>query len=234
MPSDVQFERLVQTSIKSDPKEAVTVVSSTIRSGEVAKWVFDKVFAFSALLFLAPFILVIVIVILIEDGRPVFFRHKRVGKDGKPFHCLKFRTMYRDAPEQLARILATDPVARAEWEANQKLSDDPRITCVGEFFRKTSLDELPQFWNVLRGEMSVVGPRPIVEDEARHYGEHYADYLSVKPGITGLWQVNGRSNTTYPERVAMDCDYVRRRSLKLDLQIILQTVRAVLRREGSV
>ncbi|MEZ5797666.1 MAG: sugar transferase [Paracoccaceae bacterium] len=173
-------------------------------------------------------------IILIEDGRPIFFRHKRVGRNGKPFYCLKFRTMYRNADAQLARILETDPVARSEWEANQKLNDDPRITCIGEFFRKTSLDELPQFWNVLRGDMSVVGPRPIVESEAWHYGADYAAYLSVKPGITGLWQVNGRSNTTYEERVAMDCDYVANRSFWGDIRIIAKTVKVVLIRDGSV
>lgn len=202
--------------------------------GSVAKGVFDRSFAAFALIFFAPMFLISMIIILIEDGRPIFFRHKRVGRNGKTFDCLKFRTMFRDADVQLARLLESDPEARAQWEANQKLNDDPRITCIGEFFRKTSLDELPQFWNVLRGDMSIVGPRPIVEDEAWHYGKDYEAYLSVKPGITGLWQVSGRSNTTYDERVAMDCDYVKNRSFWRDIKIIAKTVRVVLIRDGSV
>jgi exopolysaccharide production protein ExoY len=200
---------------------------------DLAKAVFDRCFAVFALLFFAPFLIIISLVIFLGDGGPILFRHKRVGRDGRIFSCLKFRTMANDAEDRLKAILASDPKARAEWEANQKLEDDPRITCVGEFFRKTSLDELPQFWNVLRGEMSVVGPRPIVADEARHYGEHFEDYLSVRPGVTGLWQVMGRSRTTYDERVAMDVDYVRNRSFRMDLWIILKTVKVMLFRDGA-
>lgn len=200
---------------------------------DVVKAIFDRCFAALALLFFAPFLIAISLVIYFGDGRPVLFRHKRVGRGGKVFDCLKFRTMANDADERLKAILETDPEARAEWEANQKLEDDPRITCVGEFFRKTSLDELPQFWNVLRGEMSVVGPRPIVEKEAHHYGEHYQDYLSVRPGVTGLWQVTGRSRTSYAERVALDSDYVRNRSFRMDLWIILKTIKVMLVRDGA-
>jgi len=203
-------------------------------TGGLAKAIFDKCFAVFALLFFAPFLIVISLVIYLGDGGPVLFRHKRVGRNGKVFDCLKFRTMASDAEERLKAILETDPEARAQWEANQKLEDDPRITCVGEFFRKTSLDELPQFWNVLRGEMSIVGPRPIVEDEAHHYGEHYKDYLSVRPGVTGLWQVMGRSRTTYDERVKMDSDYVRNRNFRMDLWIILKTIKVMLVRDGAM
>lgn len=202
-------------------------------AGDIAKAIFDRVFAAGALLFFAPFFLVIAAVIYLTDRGPVFFGHTRVGRDGKAFKCLKFRTMATDAKERLETILANDPQAQAEWEANQKLENDPRITCVGAFFRKTSLDELPQFWNVLRGEMSIVGPRPIVEDEARHYGKHYDDYLSVKPGVTGLWQVMGRSTTTYSERVSMDVEYIRNRTFRMDLGIILKTIRVMLMRDGA-
>ncbi|MGC9368070.1 MAG: sugar transferase [Paracoccaceae bacterium] len=206
----------------------------TAGAGDLAKAVFDRCFAAFALLFFAPFLIAISLVIYLGDGGPVLFRHKRVGRDGKVFDCLKFRTMASDAEQRLKAILESDPEARAQWEANQKLEDDPRITCVGEFFRKTSLDELPQFWNVLRGEMSVVGPRPIVESEAHHYGEHYDDYLSVRPGVTGLWQVMGRSRTTYAERVEMDSDYVRNRNFRMDLWIILKTIKVMLVRDGAM
>lgn len=175
----------------------------------------------------------IALVLLVTEGGPVFFAHKRVGLNGRAFYCLKFRTMAKDAEARLENLLAQDPAARAQWERNQKLDDDPRITCVGEFLRKSSLDELPQFLNVLMGEMAIVGPRPIVDAEAHHYGDHFADYLSVKPGVTGLWQVNGRSNTTYEERVAMDVDYVRNRSFPRDLGIIAKTVKVVALGKGA-
>lgn len=219
----------------SERNELLETGSNARRTGkaDLAKAVFDRVFAALALLFFAPFLILISLVIFLGDGGPILFRHKRVGRDGRSFNCLKFRTMANNAEERLSAILASDPKARAEWEANQKLEDDPRITCVGEFFRKTSLDELPQFWNVLRGEMSVVGPRPIVEEEAKHYGEHFEDYLSVRPGVTGLWQVMGRSRTTYTERVAMDVDYVRNRSFRMDLWIILKTIKVMLLRDGA-
>lgn len=204
-----------------------------IRSDRILRSLFDKCFALLALLFFAPFIVLISLVILLKEGGPVFYEHKRVGKNGKQFKCLKFRTMVVDADEQLRKLLESDPEARAQWAANQKLDDDPRVSCIGEFFRKTSLDELPQFWNVLRGEMSIVGPRPIVEDELVHYGSHSYDYLSVRPGITGLWQVSGRSNTTYDERVAMDVEYVRHRTFWGDMRIILKTVKVILTVDGA-
>ncbi|WP_283180092.1 sugar transferase [Gemmobacter sp. 24YEA27] len=157
----------------------------------IGKPVLDRIFAFFALIFFAPFFFIIAVSILVSDRGPVLFRHKRIGKDGRPFYCLKFRTMASDAETRLRHILENDPLARAEWDASHKLTHDPRITCLGAFFRKTSLDELPQFWNVLRGEMSVVGPRPIVEAEMHHYGDDITSYLAVLPGITGLWQVSG-------------------------------------------
>lgn len=190
-------------------------------------------FALAALLFFLPLFILIGGLMLIGEGRPLFFGHERVGKGGKRFRCLKFRTMALDADKRLAALLAEDPDARAQWETHRKLYDDPRITCLGELLRKSSLDELPQFWNVLRGDMALVGPRPIVEDEARHYGEHYADYLSVKPGLTGIWQVSGRSDVRYADRVALDVDYIRNRSFLGDLGIMAKTVRVVLSRTGA-
>ncbi|WP_170464902.1 sugar transferase [Ruegeria arenilitoris] len=201
--------------------------------GSAIKSLFDRLFAFLALIFFAPFIVLISVVILITDGGPILFAHRRIGRGGKEFNCLKFRTMARDAEERLANILESDAEARAQWEAHQKLDEDPRITTVGEFFRKTSLDELPQFWNVLRGDMAIVGPRPVVAAEASHYGEHFCDYLSVKPGITGHWQVNGRSNTTYAERVEMDVDYVRNQSFARDVIIILKTIKVMIMGDGA-
>lgn len=204
-----------------------------VRNISFGKLVFDKVFAAIALLTLAPVMLVIAVANRFGDKGPVFYRHQRIGQDGKPFQCLKFRSMRVDSAEVLAELLATDPVARAEWERDQKLSNDPRIHPVGQFLRKTSLDELPQFWNVLKGNMSIVGPRPIIAEEAKRYGRHFADYCAVRPGITGAWQVGGRNLVSYEERVALDVDYVRNATLMDDIRIVLRTISVVLRREGA-
>jgi undecaprenyl-phosphate galactose phosphotransferase len=149
------------------------------------------------------------------------------------FDCLKFRTMVPDAAGVLKQLLDTNPGARAEWGRDFKLKDDPRITSIGAFLRRTSLDELPQLWNVLKGEMSLVGPRPIIEVELERYGEEVGYYLETRPGITGLWQISGRNNTSYDDRVALDCWYVRNWSLWYDLVILVKTVRVVLWREGA-
>lgn len=193
----------------------------------------DWLLAFIALLFFLPFFIIIAIIIKRSDGGPIIFRHQRIGKDGKSFPCFKFRTMVPDAGQRLERLLATDPEARCEWEQNQKLRKDPRITPAGEFLRKTSLDELPQFLNVLRGEMAIIGPRPIITEEIHHYGQHFADYTSVRPGISGLWQVSGRSDIGYDERVSLDVRYVREQSLRLDLKLMFKTVWVVLLRRGA-
>ena len=203
------------------------------RTISVAKSTFDKVFAFVGLVFLAPIMLVIAAAIFATERQPVLFGQKRIGENGKLFRCWKFRTMARDADKMLDALLASDPELRAQWNATFKLPDDPRITPLGRFLRKTSLDELPQFWNVLRGQMSMVGPRPIVLDEVPRYGDRYWAYACVRPGLTGVWQVQGRSNTTYPERVAMDVDYALNRTFWGDVVIILKTVRVVLFRVGA-
>lgn len=169
-----------------------------------------------------------------RDGGPALFRHQRIGANGRIFPCMKFRTMRTDADAALAEILARDPSAAAEWSATQKLRDDPRITPIGQVLRRTSLDELPQLFNVLRGEMSLVGPRPIVASEVRFYGKHIADYYEARPGITGLWQVSGRSDTSYPRRVQLDVWYVRNWMLWHDIAILLKTVPVVLFRRGAV
>jgi undecaprenyl-phosphate galactose phosphotransferase len=164
---------------------------------------------------------------------PVLFVHERVGHNGKRFPCYKFSTMYPDATLRLAELLDRDPMARAEWERDFKLKCDPRVTPIGDFLRKTSLDELPQLWNVLVGHMSLVGPRPVIEAELSRYGDYLRDYLSVRPGITGLWQVSGRNQTTYDERVALDAHYVRNWSLWLDGVILVRTIQVVVARKGA-
>jgi lipopolysaccharide/colanic/teichoic acid biosynthesis glycosyltransferase len=199
-----------------------------------SKRAFDVVLALLLLALTSPLLLLLAGAARL-DGGPALYAHHRVGRGGRAFRCLKFRTMVPGADRILAEHLARDPAARAEWEATRKLRRDPRITRVGRLLRSTSLDEMPQIVNVLRGEMSFVGPRPVVPDELdEHYGLiGRGAYLSVRPGITGLWQVSGRSDTGYEERVALDIAYVRRPSFRQDLVILLRTVGAVLRRQGA-
>jgi lipopolysaccharide/colanic/teichoic acid biosynthesis glycosyltransferase len=195
--------------------------------------ILDVVIAATALIFFAPLMLLTALIIKLQDGGPIFFGHTRIGRGGRAFKCLKFRSMVVDAEERLHRLLERDPVARQEWAADQKLRVDPRITAFGAALRKSSLDELPQLLNVLRGEMSIVGPRPIVQAEVVRYGRAYRYYCKVRPGITGLWQVSGRNDVSYRQRVALDALYARSRSLGLNVSIILRTIPAVLLRKGS-
>lgn len=188
--------------------------------------------ALVALVFFAPFMLAIAAAIW-SSGDPVLFRHQRIGKNGWLFSCLKFRTMHVNADDLLANLLERDPVARAEWSRDHKLRNDPRVGRVGAFLRKTSLDELPQMFNVLGGTMSIVGPRPIVPAEADRYRRYLDVYCQVRPGITGLWQISGRNTTTYRRRVACDVAYVRGKSPVRDVQIILRTIPAVVLRRGA-
>lgn len=185
------------------------------------------------LVFLLPLMATIVLLMALSDPGPVLFRQQRIGRGGVLFPCLKFRSMVVDADARLQRLLDADPVARREWDRTRKLTADPRITPVGAFLRRSSLDELPQLLNVLRGEMSLVGPRPIVPAETVYYGRYLADYCRVRPGISGLWQVSGRSDTTYRRRVACDVLYSRRRTWRLDLRIAAVTVPAVLAAKGA-
>ncbi len=207
--------------------------SSVFPTISVSKRIFDIVFASVALTFFLPFMIAISAVLLLCEGGPVLFRQTRIGHRGKPFGCLKFRTMVVDADTRLEELLAKDPAARAEWDVSQKLTYDPRVSCIGNFLRKSSLDELPQFFNVLRGDMSVVGPRPIIADEIEKYRENILEYKSVRPGITGAWQISGRNDTTYAERVQMDTEYVRNPSLLKDLEIVFRTANAVLSARGA-
>ncbi len=199
----------------------------------IAKRALDVIGAGLGLVLLSPFFLVVALLVR-ADGGPAFFAHQRVGRGGKLFGCLKFRSMVIDSQARLEALLASDPAARAEWEATRKLKNDPRITRIGRFLRSTSLDELPQLINALRGEMSLVGPRPVQEAEIdRYYGASAAHYMAVRPGITGLWQVSGRSETSYESRVALDVSYVSRPSMLADLSILLRTPVAVLSRRGA-
>ena len=193
----------------------------------------DQFAALLLLLLFAPLMAVIALLVWRRDGAPVLFGHYRIGQHGRPFRCLKFRSMYLDSGAMLRELLERDPAARAEWERDHKLSDDPRITPIGHFLRRTSLDELPQLFNVLRGEMSLVGPRPITLAELPRYGQVRWHYLSVRPGMTGLWQVSGRNDTTYDERVELDREFVEQHSLRLRLSILLRTLRVVIRGSGA-
>ncbi|MFC2950288.1 sugar transferase [Marinicaulis aureus] len=195
--------------------------------------VFDIVFAVAAIVFFAPLMVFIAIAVAMSSPGPVIFAHSRVGQNGKLFPCLKFRTMVVNADEELQRVLKSSAAARAEWETDHKLKNDPRITPIGKWLRKFSLDELPQLFNILIGQMSVVGPRPIVIDEIKKYGKFFDDYCSVRPGLTGLWQVSGRNDISYDARVQLDVSYARNRTLLLDMKIVLQTVPAVIAFRGS-
>jgi lipopolysaccharide/colanic/teichoic acid biosynthesis glycosyltransferase len=197
------------------------------------KRAFDLFVAVTALVFLAPVFAVVAVLIRL-DGKQVFFGHKRIGQFGRGFHCLKFRTMVPDAERALRELLENDPAAAAEWAETQKLRRDPRVTKIGRFLRMTSLDELPQLINIVRGDMSLVGPRPIVAAEMSRYGDQIGYYLSVQPGLTGPWQIGGRSDVSYKRRVEMDTQYVRTRTFAKDLAILLKTVPAVIASRGAL
>lgn len=203
------------------------------RAPQMLKRAFDIIGASLLLLLLSP-VFALLAWKVSRDGGSAFFGHTRVGQNGRPFKCYKFRSMVMNAQEALQNLLTTNPAARAEWERDFKLRNDPRISPIGHFLRRTSLDELPQLWNVLIGDMSLVGPRPIVQQELQRYGSHAGHYLKVRPGMTGLWQVSGRSDTDYNTRVYFDSWYVKNWSLWYDIVILLRTVRVVVRQEGAV
>lgn len=183
--------------------------------------------------FIIPLMISIAALIYMSDPGPIVFPHKRVGQHGKEFYCYKFRSMVINAEQALSEYLKDNPEARKEWYRDFKLKDDPRITKIGQFLRKTSLDELPQLLNVLKGEMSLVGPRPIVSEEVERYGEYIQDFYLVPPGITGVWQVSGRSDTTYDERVRMDSWYVHNWSVWVDIVYLVKTISVVIKRKGA-
>jgi exopolysaccharide production protein ExoY len=201
--------------------------------GGKSKRLLDIVVASAALVFLLPMLSVLVIVLLVMQGRPIFIRHNRIGRGGASFPCFKFRSMVTGADVVLREYLSKNSAAAAEWLETHKLKDDPRITPLGRFLRKSSVDELPQLLNVIRGEMSLVGPRPIVRDEMVRYGAHIEDYVQVRPGLTGLWQVSGRSDVSYQHRVHLDVRYVREQSFWRDIVIMVKTIPALLKSSGS-
>ncbi len=199
----------------------------------MAKDIFDKVVSILLFILFFPVLLVLFVVVAIStNGRPIF-KQRRVGQNGKKFNIYKFRTMKIDADRELEELLQRDDEARAEWESEFKLKDDPRVTKIGKFLRRTSLDELPQIMNVFQGKMSLVGPRPIIDDEIIKYGDMFDYFIAVKPGITGLWQVSGRNDISYEDRVQLDVWYVRNWSVELDIIILVKTVVIVLLRKGS-
>lgn len=212
------------------PRQSARVDSWYRSSG---KRLFDVTASALGLIVLTPVLMVIAAIIFLYDrGKPIFV-HRRLGQDGESFGCLKLRSMAMNAEERLQSLLESSPEMRQEWNKSQKLTNDPRVTRIGNFLRKTSLDELPQLFNVLKGEMSLVGPRPIVQDELPRYGSDAIAYLRVRPGLTGLWQTTGRNDVSYQERVDMDVAYERNISFVEDLRIMAMTVVTMLRRTGK-
>ena len=224
--NNIEFHSIRALADLVETKDAFNLDKAMIRG-------LDILISAVAIVVLAPLLAAIALVIWFTDPGAVIFGHKRIGQGGKTFRCFKFRSMVVDAQDRLDALLASDPVARAEWARDHKLKNDPRITAIGGFLRKSSLDELPQLFNVLMGTMSLVGPRPIVFDEVRRYGRYFTDYCAVRPGITGLWQCSGRSDVSYRRRVAMDVTYVRTASLTLNLGLLFKTVPSVLKSRGS-
>jgi exopolysaccharide production protein ExoY len=217
-----------------DGSEAEGVESQVRRPvGGTAKRAFDVVAALAGIAALLPIFAVLYVVVYAERPGAVLFRQRRIGFDGREFTCLKFRTMAVDAERALREYLANNEEARREWHTTHKLRNDPRVTELGRFLRRSSLDELPQLFNVLMGHMSIVGPRPIVAEEVPLYREHFIDYANARPGLTGLWQVNGRNTIGYPQRVAYDVEYLRNWSFSRDMQIILATATHVWEGNGA-
>ncbi|HEX9881772.1 MAG TPA: sugar transferase, partial [Hyphomicrobium sp.] len=201
--------------------------------GGLLKRVLDIVVAGAALVALSPLLLAVTVLIYLTMGRPILFPQRRLGFDGLPFACLKFRTMVNDSEMALRSHLANNPEAAREWNDKQKLQNDPRVTALGHILRRSSIDELPQFFSVLAGHMSCVGPRPIIAEEMGRYGRYWNDYVKARPGLTGAWQVSGRNRISYRKRVALDTHYVRRWSVWRDLGILLKTIPAVLKTDDT-
>lgn len=228
--SQVISVKLLQALVKRGFSALVLQYKGSISAaldGNLSKRLFDIVFSLTVLIVFSPVYLVLSVLIAISSSGPIFYYQKRVGKDFKTFNCIKFRTMVVNADEILSEMISSCPIMRQEFEDNFKLKHDPRITWIGKFLRFTSLDEFPQFWNVLIGDMSVVGPRPLVPDELSRYGDRISTVLTIRPGITGLWQVSGRNDIPYPTRVKIDVYYVNRHNGLLDLWIILKTIGVV-------
>ena len=200
----------------------------TLKVYKLIKKLFDILFSLFILVAFFPLFMIIALLIKLSSRGPIFFLQERIGKNNVPFKCIKFRTMHPEAKDILQNILKKDHKIKREFEETHKIKNDPRITTIGKLLRKTSLDELPQFINVLRNEMSIVGPRPIVKAEKKKYGKNLIKLLSIKPGITGLWQVSGRNNLTYKKRIMLDINYVKNYNLLMDLRILIRTFGVVL------
>ncbi len=234
LPTARTFPVLGARAVTFDGLGGLEMVSQRqMKALRVQKWILDKGIALLLFFLLSPLFALIAILVKLTSRGPVFYRQERLGKDGQPIRVWKFRSMYVDATERLKQILLTNPTAATEWEKDFKLKNDPRVTPVGRFLRRTSIDELPQLFNVFAGEMAVIGPRPIVQEEVSYYGDSYKVFSSVLPGITGLWQVSGRSDTGYERRVELDTYYVLNWSPWMDFWILLRTIRAVVSMHGA-
>lgn len=196
------------------------------------KRTFDILISGLSIIFLSPIFLLIALLIKFDSKGKVFYKHKRIGKNGEYIYLYKFRSMYSDSKERLEELLK-NPKIKKEWEENYKLDNDPRITKIGSLLRKTSLDELPQLFNILNGDMSLIGPRPVIEEELEKYGSNKEKFLSVTPGLTGWWACNGRSCTSYEDRMKLELFYIENRNIKLDLKVIYKTFITVLKRSGA-
>ena len=210
------------------------VIAGAPPVGGISKRSFDILAALAALILLSPIFLLIMVLVKYTDGGTVFYGHRRIGYNGSTFRCLKFRTMAENGDALLQAYLEQNPAAYEEWRTTRKLQHDPRVTVVGTVLRKLSLDELPQLFNILRGEMSLVGPRPVVEDELELYEASAVYYLQTRPGLTGLWQVSGRSNLAWEDALRLDLYYVENWSLTGDIIILGRTFKAVLSPDGAV
>lgn len=228
--ADIRYERNFSSP---DAVAIARLGAPATRYRSFGKRIFDILFALALLPAVGLTVLLLSAFVYAHDRSFPLFGHARVGRGGRMFRCWKIRTMVPDAETRLAAYLNLNADAAAEWEAERKLTDDPRITRIGDIMRRTSLDELPQLWNVLIGEMSFVGPRPVTADELDKYGISRAAYCAMRPGITGLWQVSGRNDVSYAERVALDVDYLRRISFPVDLSIIARTAGVVVRPTGK-
>lgn len=234
VPSGESFPVMGAQPVSFDGAGGLEMVNQrTMKGLRLEKWLMDKALALLAFVLLSPFFVLIPLLIKVTSRGPVFYRQTRLGRKGRTIRVWKFRSMYVDADERLDAILASDPARKAEWEANFKLANDPRVTPLGKFLRKTSIDEFPQLFNVFAGDMALVGPRPIVAKEAAYYGAAFETFSSVEPGITGLWQASGRSDTDYARRVALDTYYVLNWSPWMDIWILFRTVGAVFFMRGA-
>ncbi len=226
----VWHPRAVESELRAAKPESLVAKPPKQRR---RKRLFDLVMGCALIVFLAPLMLIIAALVRL-DGGPALFGHRRVGADGKPFRCWKFRSMVPNAEQALADVLRTDPTARREWRDDFKLKADPRLTPIGRFLRVSSLDELPQLFNVVAGDMSLVGPRPIITDEIARYGDAFVQYCACRPGMTGIWQVSERRRVDYRRRVFFDQQYATDWSFLLDLSVLCRTVVVVIRRSDAL